>query len=54
MTKPLSWFLQVIGLVLVLIGWSDQNWTMLLIGLILALFGAIGIRNRIKTDQGKK
>jgi hypothetical protein len=54
MSKPLAWFLQLLGLVLILSGWSTQNWTILLIGVVLALFGAIGIRNRIKADQRKK
>ena len=54
MSKPLSWFLQLLGLVLILSGASNENWSMLLIGVIVALFGAMGIRNRIKADQGKK
>lgn len=54
MSKPLSWFLQLLGLVLLLVGWGGQNYTLILIGVVIALFGAVGIRNRIKADQGKK
>lgn len=48
MSKPLAWFLEILGLILILSGWGSQNWTMLLIGVILALMGAAGIRERLK------
>lgn len=54
MSKPLCWFLQLFGLILIMSGWGVQNYVTLFIGLAMALIGAMGIRERIKADQGRK
>jgi hypothetical protein len=53
MSKPLAWFLEILGLILIISGWSGQNWVMLFIGVIVALFGAAGIRERLKNEKKK-
>ena len=52
MSKPLIFMLQLIGFILLILGFgqvmSGESPIMLLIGLILVIFGGIGWRKRIK------
>ena len=48
MSKPLIWFLQLLGLMLILKGAADENYVMAFVGAICALIGAMGIRERIR------
>lgn len=51
MSKPLCWFLELLGLFLIMMGWGSQDWTWMGIGIFVALIGAVGIRNRMKADK---
>lgn len=49
MTKPAAWFLQLVGLIALILGIANASTPLIVISIALIVLGGWGIRKRIKS-----